>query len=69
MLDEGGFVVADGASSWVLPPQPLSSSAVAALRANASVVFFGESILSPDLLINAVVIEFLVFGDFYSAPF
>nr|WP_233834582.1 hypothetical protein [Paraburkholderia sp. ZP32-5] len=52
------------------PPQALNRRAVAALRANASVVFFGESISSPDsdlltaglCFLRSVIYRFISFG-------
>ncbi|WP_230413097.1 hypothetical protein [Paraburkholderia antibiotica] len=63
---ELGELAVDGESSWVLPPQALNSRAVAALRANASVVFFDESIFVSRFLINGGVINFC---DFYGYVF
>jgi hypothetical protein len=57
----GEVGVEDGLS--VLPPQALNRSAVAALRANASVVFFGESISSPDSDLMAAGLIFFTVGD------
>jgi hypothetical protein len=47
------------------PPQALNRRAVAALRANASVVFFGESILSPDSDLMGSGFKFLEVNDLY----